>query len=166
MFTFGVSQTDGVMYDALRMEITNTSASPTTTSWNDYAYITGPNTQTNPNDAASLMVSQQSIVPGDFNHDGKVTSANAQAMLSALADLKTYQAANQLTNDELLALADLNGDGHTTNADIQGLLALLSGTGSGSGSTTALPEPTSILLLAIGGLMLRLAPALILGPVK
>ena len=48
-------------------------------------------------------------------------------MLSALADLKTYQAANQLTNDELLALADLNGDGQTTNADIQGLLALLSG---------------------------------------
>ena len=28
VFTFGVSQTDGVMYDALRMEITNTSASP------------------------------------------------------------------------------------------------------------------------------------------
>ncbi|MGA2232999.1 MAG: polysaccharide lyase family protein, partial [Tepidisphaeraceae bacterium] len=40
-FTFGVSShTDGVMYDALRMEITNTSASPTTTGWYDYNYIT------------------------------------------------------------------------------------------------------------------------------
>jgi autotransporter-associated beta strand protein len=47
-FTFSVSQTDGVMYDALRMEITNTAATPNTTGWHDYAYITGSNTQTNP----------------------------------------------------------------------------------------------------------------------
>ncbi len=41
-FTFGVSShTDGVMYDALRMEITNTSASPSTTGWDDYTYING-----------------------------------------------------------------------------------------------------------------------------
>jgi hypothetical protein len=146
VFTFGVSQTDGVMYDALRMEITNTSASPTTTGWNDYAYITGPNTQTNPNDAASLAASQVAVVPGDFNREGKVTSADVQAMLVALADLKTYQAANQLTNDELLALADLNGDGQTTNADIQGLLARL----AGGGSATAVPEPASFVLVAIG----------------
>ena len=40
-FTLGVSaHTDGVMYDALRMEITNTSANPTVTGWHDYTYIT------------------------------------------------------------------------------------------------------------------------------
>jgi hypothetical protein len=41
-FTFGLSDhADGVMYDALRMEITNTSANPTTTGWYDYTYING-----------------------------------------------------------------------------------------------------------------------------
>ena len=155
-FTFGVSQTDGVMYDALRMEITNTSASSATTGWNDYAYITGANTQTGPNNAAGLSVSQVSIVPGDFNRDGKLTAADVQSMLAALADLKTYQATNQLTNDELLAIGDLNGDSQTTNADIQGLIALLSN-GGGSGAATAVSEPASILPLLIGSLLVATA---------
>ena len=53
-FTFGVSShADGVMYDALRMEITNTSASPTVTGWDDYTYING-STQVAQNDAVSI----------------------------------------------------------------------------------------------------------------
>jgi rhamnogalacturonan endolyase len=53
-FTFGVSAHEyGVMYDALRMEITNTSASPTVTGWDDYTYING-GTQVAPNDAAAI----------------------------------------------------------------------------------------------------------------
>ena len=56
-FTFGVSaHTDGVMYDALRMEITNTSANPATTGWDDYTYING-NTQIAPDDAVGLPAS-------------------------------------------------------------------------------------------------------------
>jgi autotransporter-associated beta strand protein len=51
-FTFSVSQPNGVMYDAMRMEITNTSASPSVTGWNDYYYITGANSQVSDNDAA------------------------------------------------------------------------------------------------------------------
>ena len=44
-FTFGVSShADGVMYDALRMEITNTSAAPSTTGWYDYTYVTSSDT--------------------------------------------------------------------------------------------------------------------------
>ncbi|MGA2233635.1 MAG: polysaccharide lyase family protein, partial [Tepidisphaeraceae bacterium] len=58
-FTFGVSQNDGVMYDALRMEITNTSANPTTRGWYDYEYITGSNTQTAANNAAALTATYQ-----------------------------------------------------------------------------------------------------------
>jgi hypothetical protein len=54
-FTLGLSDhADGVMYDALRMEITNTSANPTTTGWHDYTYING-STQTAQNDADSLV---------------------------------------------------------------------------------------------------------------
>jgi autotransporter-associated beta strand protein len=44
--TFSVDTTDGVMYDALRMEITNTSANPNTTGFHDYEYINGAPTQT------------------------------------------------------------------------------------------------------------------------
>jgi rhamnogalacturonan endolyase len=53
-FTFGVSaHADGVMYDALRMEITNTSASPSVTGWDDYTYING-STQVAQNDAVAI----------------------------------------------------------------------------------------------------------------
>jgi hypothetical protein len=61
-FTFGVSDhADGVMYDALRMEITNTSANPATTGWDDYTYING-STQIAPDDAVGLAASF-SIIP-------------------------------------------------------------------------------------------------------
>jgi hypothetical protein len=45
LFTFSVNTTDGVMYDALRMEITNTSANPTTTGWHDYEFISNSGSQ-------------------------------------------------------------------------------------------------------------------------
>jgi hypothetical protein len=34
-----VSQTQGVEYDALRMELTNTSADPAVTGWHDYEFL-------------------------------------------------------------------------------------------------------------------------------
>jgi hypothetical protein len=52
---------DGVMYDALRMEITNVSANPATTGWYDYTYING-NTQVAQNDAIAL-VAVTAVVP-------------------------------------------------------------------------------------------------------
>ncbi len=39
VLTFGASQPDGYMLDAMRMEITNTSADPAVTGWNDYEYV-------------------------------------------------------------------------------------------------------------------------------
>lgn len=39
VITFDVSRAQGVMYDALRMEITNVSAAPSTTGWRDYEYV-------------------------------------------------------------------------------------------------------------------------------
>jgi hypothetical protein len=39
VLTLDVSRTEGVMYDALRMEITNTSAAPSSTGWHDYEYV-------------------------------------------------------------------------------------------------------------------------------
>jgi autotransporter-associated beta strand protein len=54
VFTLSTSQPDGDMYDALRMEITNTSAAPTTTGWYDYEYITGANSQSDAVDSTAL----------------------------------------------------------------------------------------------------------------
>jgi hypothetical protein len=40
VINFNVGRTEGVMYDALRMEMTNTSADHTVTGWNDYEFLT------------------------------------------------------------------------------------------------------------------------------
>jgi hypothetical protein len=61
-FTFSVSTGDGVMYDALRMEITNTSPDPSVTGWSDYAWVTGSNSQTLADDSVSQQVAEI-IVP-------------------------------------------------------------------------------------------------------
>jgi hypothetical protein len=60
-FTFSVSQSEGVMYDALRMEISNTGANPVVTGWNDYSYITGSNTQSYPNNALGLSTTEEFV---------------------------------------------------------------------------------------------------------
>ncbi len=55
VLTIGVSQTYGAMDDALRLELTNTSAAPSTTGWNDYEYVSTSSSGDNvpANDAAS-----------------------------------------------------------------------------------------------------------------
>ncbi len=50
IITLSVNHSWGVMYDALRMEITNTSADPNITGWHDYEFLYG-NTNIMPNDA-------------------------------------------------------------------------------------------------------------------
>lgn len=50
--TFHVDKTQGVMYDALRMEITHSSAAHESTGWNDYEFVTS-GTYEPANDAAS-----------------------------------------------------------------------------------------------------------------
>lgn len=51
VITLTVNRPEGVMYDALRMEITNQSADHTVTGWNDYEFLYG-NTYEAANDAA------------------------------------------------------------------------------------------------------------------
>jgi rhamnogalacturonan endolyase len=43
VITFHVGRTQGIMYDALRAEITNASADHTVTGWNDYEFLYGTN---------------------------------------------------------------------------------------------------------------------------
>jgi hypothetical protein len=52
VLTFSVSQTQGVEWDALRMELTNASADPAVTGWHDYEFLYNT-TDTKPNDAVA-----------------------------------------------------------------------------------------------------------------
>jgi hypothetical protein len=45
--SIGMSQADGASDDALRLELTNTSAAPATTGWNDYTFLNGTTTFNN-----------------------------------------------------------------------------------------------------------------------
>ncbi len=93
------------------------------------AYVVGMEEASN-NDLNDVVVIVRNVissvaVPGDFNRDGRRTTADISAMLSALTDLNTYKAAKNLSDDDLLAIGDLNGDLAVNNRDIQPLLDLI-----------------------------------------
>jgi len=98
-----------------------------------------------------IVADRPAIIPGDFNQDDHVNAADILAMESALTNVSAYESAHNLTSAEFTTLGDLNGDGQVNNADLQALLTLLK---SGGGSTGAVPEPSSLLLLAFGGFAL------------
>ena len=96
--------------------------------------------------AGSLSDAQSAIfnavLQGDFNRDGKTTAADVNAMLQALADLKSYQTAGDIPDADLLAIADLDRSGGITNADIQPLLDLL----ASQAGPQPVPEPAGLAL--------------------
>jgi hypothetical protein len=85
---------------------------------------------------------------GDFNRDGHIDASDIVPMELALTNLNAYKAAHPgITDSELATIEDVNGDGVFNNADLQSLLDLLK---SGGGSNGAVPEPSSIVLAALG----------------
>jgi hypothetical protein len=89
------------------------------------------------------------VVLGDFNGDGHLTAADIPAMEAALANLSAYEATNGASYVE--SIGDINHDGVVNSADLQGLLNLLI---AGGGSSSSVPEPASLALMSLGGLML------------
>ncbi|HEY2826469.1 MAG TPA: alkaline phosphatase family protein [Pirellulales bacterium] len=93
-----------------------------------------------------MISSLPTFLPGDFNRDGQVDSADIASMLEALADLSGYQTAKKLTDEQLALIDNVDGDGNFTNADLQYLLTTLK---SGGGTTNPVAEPAAVILLAL-----------------
>jgi hypothetical protein len=102
------------------------------------------------------------LLPGDFNRDGHVDTADIPIMLQALADTTSFKTNNDLVDSAFTKLADINNDGVVNNADLQALLDYLK---AGGGQTNPVPEPSTFLLavLVLGLLFGRLtcSPTLI-----
>jgi hypothetical protein len=91
-----------------------------------------------------LAVVDGQYLPGDFNRDGHVDSADVSPMMGALVNLSGYQATHSnLSTAQLFEIEDVNEDGKVNNADLQALLNLLQ---TGGGSTDPVPEPASWVL--------------------
>ena len=83
-------------------------------------------------------------MPGDVNGDNVVNVADVQARRRALANLNGYQG--------LKTVLDVNTDGVIDNSDVQMLISKIATGGQGTGTISAVPEPSALLLLAMGGI--------------
>ena len=99
-------------------------------------------------------ISVFSGLPGDFNQDGQLTGADVQDLMAALVDRGDFQATTGMDDFQLSSIDDVNGDGQFTNADVQALISDIANASAGAGSTTAVPEPTSVALAGLGLVML------------
>ena len=106
--------------------------------------------------AAISSIGEVTPLRGDINQDGSINVADISALTKVLTDENSYQAAHSFTASDSAFILDVDGDGHITNADLQGLLNFLRSNGGGAGSRdlTPVPEPTGIVLLALGGLII------------
>ena len=98
------------------------------------------------------------LTRGDLTGEGAASGADLTTLLSSLANPAAYLTAHGYNQADYADVADVNRDGAVDNADIQAeIYFLINGTlPSPSPSAPlpggAVPEPASMVLLAVGGL--------------
>jgi hypothetical protein len=118
-------------------------------------FITTTNADSSYTQGAYYFDNFRFVTPGDIDQNGVVDGADLQAMLAALSDLSTYNSQHDFGPTDDLAIADLNGDGQVDNGDLQALIHyLITGTFASSPSAMPVPEPSAIVLMGIGGVVL------------
>jgi fibronectin-binding autotransporter adhesin len=91
-----------------------------------------------------------SLLNGDFDQDDSITAADLPAMLKALTDVNAFKNGYAMSDPDFNTIANIDSNPGLTNRDIQAMLDKLAQLGLGS--TTAVPEPATFVLLAFGGL--------------
>jgi fibronectin-binding autotransporter adhesin len=102
-------------------------------------------------------------VAGDFDQNGVRDAGDIGVALAAVTDIGTYRSTHGLTNnDDFLNVADVDVYGSLNNLDLQAEINGIANGGffaPGGSSLTAVPEPSGILLLGIGGVILAVRRA-------
>jgi len=111
------------------------------------------------------------LIHGNINEDTHVNVADISALEGALSDLSKYQAGTSIYRSnasgawdqpDFVDVADLTGDNLVNNLDLQGMINYLANNPTGlpapgGGSLTAVPEPATLALFGLGGLILAAA---------
>ncbi len=106
--------------------------------WNlDQLYVDG-----------SIAVSL-AMLRGDMNLDGVVDTGDVAPFVLALTDPATYLAQYGVDEATMIVAGDINGDGVFDTGDVAPFVQLLV-----SGGLQSVPEPGSLALLGLGGLLL------------
>ena len=100
----------------------------------------------------STIGEEPDLLPGDMNLDGVVDTGDVAPFVLALTDSAGYMGQFGVDEATMIALGDINQDGVFDTGDVAPFVELL----VGGDEAVAIPEPASLALLGLGGMVLAM----------